>query len=48
MKNKNKSLYSILMQVLGILLLGIGFSTPGLWPYQLLCCVIGVILIGLS
>lgn len=49
MENKKKfNWYRVIMITLGVLLIGIGMSTPGFWPYQLPCCGIGGILIGLS
>jgi len=44
MKKIKYSKRSVLV-VIGIILIGIGMSTPGLWPFQLPCCAIGGILI---
>jgi hypothetical protein len=43
MKTKIKN---IVLVSLGIVLIVIGFMTPGLWPYQLPFCFIGGFMIG--
>lgn len=48
MENKKTGCTGFTLKLVGMLLLAIGYSTPGLWPYQLPCCALGGILIGIS
>jgi membrane-bound ClpP family serine protease len=46
METKNNQVLPVLLLILGFVLIFFGFSTPGLWPWQLPACFVGGYIVG--